>query len=70
MPGFLLAVVQLGNARQQDLAGTLEEVEQRPELLTATIYEKLGIDRQRPLYTSNRRPVYFGHGGQPIRELF
>ena len=32
--------------------------------------EKLGIDRQRPLYTSNRRPVYFGHGGQPIRELF
>jgi hypothetical protein len=41
-----------------------------PEDYAATVYEKLGIDRQRPPYTSNRRPVYFGHGGQPIRELF
>ena len=41
-----------------------------PEDYAATVYEKLGIDRQRPLYTSSNRPVYFGHGGQPIRQLF
>jgi hypothetical protein len=41
-----------------------------PEDYAATIYEKLGIDRGRPLYTANRRPVYFGHGGQPLRECF
>src|SRR5262245_39966764 len=41
-----------------------------PEDFAATVYEKLGIDRQRPLYTSSNRPVYFGHGGQPIQQLF
>jgi hypothetical protein len=41
-----------------------------PEDYAATIYEKLGIDRKRPLYTSSHRPVYFGHGGEPIKELF
>lgn len=40
-----------------------------PEDYAATIYEKLGIDRQRPLYTSSQRPIYFGHGGEPIKEL-
>ena len=40
-----------------------------PEDYAATIYEKLGIDRQRPLSTSSNRPVYFGHGGEPIRQL-
>jgi hypothetical protein len=40
-----------------------------PEDYAATIYEKLGIDRQRPLYTSSNRPIYFGHGGEPIRQL-
>ena len=34
------------------------------------VYEKLGIDRTRPLYTANRRPIYLGHEGEPIRELF
>ena len=29
-----------------------------PEDYAATVYEKLGIDRQRPLYTANRRPIY------------
>ncbi len=41
-----------------------------PEDYAATIYEKLGIDRTRPLYTATNRPVYFGHFGEPIRELF
>lgn len=36
----------------------------------ATLYEKLGIDRHRPLYTLSYRPVYFSHGGEPIKELF
>jgi hypothetical protein len=41
-----------------------------PEDYAATIYAKLGIDRDRPLYTSANRPVYFGHLGEPIAELF
>lgn len=41
-----------------------------PEDYAATIYEKLGIDRSKPLYTSSHRPVYFGHDGKPIAELF
>jgi hypothetical protein len=41
-----------------------------PEDYAATIYEKLGIDRERPLYTSTNRPVYFGNLGEPIPELF
>ncbi len=41
-----------------------------PEEYAATIYEKLGIDRTQPLYTSSHRPVYFGHGAEPIASLF
>ena len=41
-----------------------------PEDYATTIYEKLGIDRSQPLYTSANRPVYFGHLGHPIKELF
>lgn len=40
-----------------------------PEDYAASVYDKLGIDRGQPLYTSSRRPVYFGHAGQPIAEL-
>lgn len=40
-----------------------------PEDYAATIYEKLGIDRTRPLYTSSHRPVFFGHSGEPITAL-
>ncbi|MDB5310883.1 MAG: hypothetical protein JWO38_5085 [Gemmataceae bacterium] len=40
-----------------------------PEDYAATIYEKLGVDRSRPLYTSSNRPVYFGHAGEPIAQL-
>lgn len=32
----------------------------------STIYEKLGIDRAKPIFTSSNRPVYFGHLGEPI----
>ncbi len=41
-----------------------------PEDYAMTVYEKLGLDRSKPLYTSSNRPVHFGHLGEPIRELF
>ncbi len=37
-----------------------------PEDYASTIYEKLGIDRAKPIYTASNRPVYFGHLGEPI----
>jgi hypothetical protein len=37
-----------------------------PEEYASTIYEKLGIDRSQPLYTSANRPVYFAHADDPI----
>lgn len=40
-----------------------------PEDYASTIYAKLGIDRDRPLYTDGNRPIYFGHLGEPISEL-
>jgi hypothetical protein len=36
----------------------------------ATIYEKLGIDRTKPLPTPENRPIYLAMHGHPIRELF
>ena len=36
----------------------------------ATIYEKLGIDRSRPLHTPVGRPIYLAAKGKPIPELF
>ena len=41
-----------------------------PEDYAAMIYEKLGINRNQPLYTATNRPVLFGHLGEPIPELF
>lgn len=41
-----------------------------PEDYASTIYEKLGIDRTQPIYTSSNRPVFFGHAGEPIRGVF
>jgi hypothetical protein len=41
----------------------------KPEDYASTIYAKLGIDRDRPLYTDANRPIYFGHFGEPIPEL-
>ena len=37
-----------------------------PEEYASTIYQKLGIDRSKPLYTSANRPVFFGHHADPI----
>jgi hypothetical protein len=36
---------------------------------TATIYKKLGIDTDRPLYTPQSRPVFLAHKGRPIEQL-
>ncbi len=36
----------------------------------ATLYEKLGIDRGKPLHTPGGRPVQLAQGGSPIPELF
>jgi hypothetical protein len=41
-----------------------------PEAYAATVYEKLGIDRAKPLYTANDRPVFIGHDADPISQLF
>jgi hypothetical protein len=50
--------------------GHVVEQAHTPEDYAATLYEKLGIDRGRPLYTSSNRPVHIGHEGTPILELF
>ncbi len=36
----------------------------------ATIYEKLGIDRAKPLHTPTNRPIFLAAKGKPIPELF
>lgn len=36
----------------------------------ATVYEKLGIDRSKPLPTPIGKPVYLASKGRPIQELF
>ena len=36
----------------------------------ATIYEKLGIDRSKPITTPTGRPIYLAAKGKPIAELF
>lgn len=46
--------------------GYVQDTPYTPEDYATTIYEKLGIDRSKPVYTSSNRPVYFGHLGEPI----
>ncbi|MDA1053401.1 MAG: DUF1501 domain-containing protein [Planctomycetota bacterium] len=41
-----------------------------PEDVAATIYDKLGVDRNRPVYTPSNRPVFLADHGQRIEELF
>jgi hypothetical protein len=50
--------------------GHVVEEPHTPEEYAATIYEKLGIDRSKPLYTSSHRPIYFGQEAEPIAALF
>ncbi|MCE9562003.1 MAG: DUF1501 domain-containing protein [Planctomycetes bacterium] len=40
-----------------------------PEAYAATIYEKLGIDRSKPLYMANNRPIFIGHDADPIPQV-
>ena len=35
----------------------------------ATIYEKLGLDRHKPIYTPANRPIMLARKGNPIPEL-
>ncbi len=49
--------------------GYVQDMPYTPEDYAATVYEKLGVDRGRPLYTPSNRPVFFGHGGSPIPQL-
>jgi hypothetical protein len=37
-----------------------------PEDYAATIYDFLGIDRETPVFTPERRPIYLAHRGKPI----
>jgi hypothetical protein len=37
-----------------------------PEAYAATVYEKLGLERSKPLYTSSNRPVFLGQDADPI----
>lgn len=41
-----------------------------PDDYAATVYDKLGISRVKPLYTSSDRPVRLTPAGKPIPELF
>ncbi|MEM7230613.1 MAG: DUF1501 domain-containing protein [Planctomycetota bacterium] len=36
----------------------------------ATLYEKLGVDREKPIYTPSDRPIFLAKEGSPISELF
>ena len=41
-----------------------------PEDYAATVYEKLGIDRSKPIFSASNRPIFFGHAGHPIAGAF
>ena len=49
--------------------GYVQDSPYTPEDYASTVYEKLGLDRGKPLYTPSNRPVYFGHAGEPIPAL-
>jgi hypothetical protein len=52
--------------RTDDEGGHVLDSACTPENYAATIYEKLGIDRTKPLYTNTNRPVFFAHHAEPI----
>ena len=52
-----------------DEGGYVIERPYSPENYASTIYEKLGINRDEPIYTPANRPIYFGHAGEPIEEV-
>jgi hypothetical protein len=46
--------------------GYVTDAPYTPEDYAQTIYSKLGLDRDQPIYTASNRPVFFGHAGRPI----
>ncbi|MCY2977386.1 MAG: DUF1501 domain-containing protein [Planctomycetota bacterium] len=50
--------------------GYVQDRPYTPEDYAATIYEKLGIDRSKPLFTPSNRPVFVAHHATPISEVF
>ncbi|MCE9533862.1 MAG: DUF1501 domain-containing protein [Planctomycetes bacterium] len=50
--------------------GYVTDLPFNPENYAVSIYEKLGIDRSLPVYTSSNRPMFIGHGFEPITQLF
>lgn len=40
-----------------------------PEDYAATVYEFLGIDREKPVYTPEKRPMFLAHKGVPIFDV-
>lgn len=50
--------------------GYVQDRPYTPDDYAATIYEKLGIDRSRPLQTNSNRPIFLAHQGTPIAEVF
>lgn len=53
-----------------DEGGYVLDTPYTPENYAATVYEKLGIDRDQPLYTNTNRPVFFSPGTDPIKNVF
>lgn len=51
-------------------AGSVTNDPHTPEDYAATVYEKLGLDRSKPLYTSSNRPMFVSNEGEPIGPLF
>lgn len=49
--------------------GFIRDKPHTPQDYAATIYELLGIDRSRPVYTRDQRPVFLAGEGRPISEL-
>ena len=41
-----------------------------PEDYAATVYKKLGLDLEKPIYTTDNRPIFLAANGTPIREVF
>ena len=46
--------------------GYVTDAPYTPEDYAQTIYSKLGMDRDQPIYTPSNRPVFYGHAGKPI----
>jgi len=50
-------------------AGYVTDRPYTPEDYAATVYEYLGIDREKPLYTPDGRPIFLAHKGDVMKEL-